>query len=285
MVRSRVPAAAAWIGSVTAADLVVGEAVFLPSLLAVAPVVAATRARVRGTGAVVLAAVLAALLLGIPHRNFADPEHAVAVAVVLVVGGLAVWISGQQGQLRAALRLAEERAVVDGLTGVLTRRALLERAEELARLRSEVRPSLTVIMLDVDHFKDFNDRHGHQFGDEVLVGIASMLRTALRDGDLIGRYGGEEFIAVLVGGSRSEAHAIAHRLLETVHSTMIATSGGSLRVTLSAGLASVDNGSSGIAEAIRRADRALYASKEAGRARCTVWVAAGSEPRGVSLPG
>lgn len=163
------------------------------------------------------------------------------------------------------LRLLVER---DGLTGLLTHTALLERARAaLAKKRRDPRRNWVWMMIDIDRFKDVNDTHGHPTGDQVLVRLASLLRARLRQADVIGRYGGEEFAVVLeditgadavrlVERLRAEFAAIEHRSRE----------GESLHVTFSAGLAVLEDADA-LASWVSAADRALYGAKAAGRDR------------------
>jgi diguanylate cyclase (GGDEF)-like protein len=161
------------------------------------------------------------------------------------------------------LRLLVER---DGLTGLLTHTALLERARgSLAKKRRDPRRSWVWMMLDIDRFKGINDTHGHPTGDQVLVRLASLLRGRLRQADVVGRYGGEEFAVVLeditgadavrlVERLRGEFGAIEHRSRE----------GEAFHVTFSSGLAVLEDGEA-LPSWVNAADRALYAAKAAGR--------------------
>ena len=163
------------------------------------------------------------------------------------------------------LRLLVER---DGLTGLLTHTALLERGRAtVARKRREPRRQWVLMMVDIDRFKAVNDTHGHPAGDQVLVRLSGLLRARLRQADVVGRYGGEEFAVVLedISGEdavrlverlRAEFGAIEHRSREGV----------TFRVTFSAGLAALEDGES-VSAWVHAADRALYAAKEAGRDR------------------
>jgi diguanylate cyclase (GGDEF)-like protein/PAS domain S-box-containing protein len=162
-------------------------------------------------------------------------------------------------------------ATRDPLTGVFNRRALFDSGEPLfAQARSE-NLALCCIMVDIDHFKRFNDDHGHATGDEVLRAVTRLLTAGLRDRDLLARYGGEEFCIVLPGAALPTALAIAERLRESVETL----AGGAvreprgLRVTASFGVSTVEPGTTHFEALIHRADQALYASKGAGRNRVT----------------
>lgn len=163
-------------------------------------------------------------------------------------------------------------ATRDSLTGAFTRRALFERLEALiAQSRAAGRP-LCCIMTDIDHFKRFNDEHGHAAGDAVLRAISHVFANELREEDVLARYGGEEFCIVLPGVDLATAYAIAERLraaAESTAGTSIREPRG-LRITASFGLSALTADILGADQLIDEADRALYAAKEAGRNRVVV---------------
>lgn len=168
-------------------------------------------------------------------------------------------------RLADAAREHETLAAVDGLTGVLNRRSLLGLAESGER-RSERGDALTVLMIDVDHFKAINDRYGHARGDEALRRIAETLRACCRQSDLVGRYGGEEFLVVLFNASADDTRTLAEKMRQSVAD--IAAGCGPLSVSI--GIAGVVAPEGTLDEAIRRADAAMYAAKAAGRNRVVV---------------
>jgi two-component system cell cycle response regulator len=130
--------------------------------------------------------------------------------------------------------------------------------------------ALTMMILDIDHFKRVNDTHGHDVGDLVLKGFAAQLQESVRGGDLLCRLGGEEFVVVMPGADAAQAGRIAERARRTTESRKFAIAGaaGSVSITVSIGLAQWrDEWDS--AELYRRADRALYLAKSAGRNRVT----------------
>jgi diguanylate cyclase (GGDEF)-like protein len=130
---------------------------------------------------------------------------------------------------------------------------------------------LTLVMLDLDHFKQFNDRHGHETGNGLLRRVGATLRTAVRDADLAARYGGEEF-AVLIRGDESHGYELAERLRRAVETLAIEVRGGEdVYCTVSAGVASYPGGAADEAELVERADDALYESKRRGRNRVTIY--------------
>ena len=163
------------------------------------------------------------------------------------------------------LRLLVER---DDLTGLLTHTALLERARAVvAKKRRDPARESTWIMIDLDHFKAINDGHGHPTGDQVLVRLAGLLRARLRQADVVGRYGGEEFAVVLEDLTADDAARLMERLrAEFAAIDHRSREGAEFRVTFSAGLASLEDGES-VSAWVHAADQALYAAKAGGRNR------------------
>ncbi len=126
-------------------------------------------------------------------------------------------------------------------------------------------------MLDIDHFKQVNDIHGHAKGDEVIVRLAEILRQASRGEDVIARFGGEEFVVFLPGANLSEARQCAERIRTTCEKLEFRATGDEvLHVTLSAGVAEIGIPNESLESALARADRALYEAKNAGRNRVCV---------------
>jgi diguanylate cyclase (GGDEF)-like protein len=160
----------------------------------------------------------------------------------------------------------EHQATHDALTNVLNRRALLERLQqEMARCK-RYKTLCAVLMLDLDHFKRVNDRHGHQVGDEVLKAFVRRVGQALRPNDLLGRLGGEEFLIVLPHTDGPSAQATAQRILRAV-----AQPDGALPVcTVSIGLAAWTPQDESALDLMARADKAMYAAKANGRNRVQV---------------
>ena len=171
---------------------------------------------------------------------------------------------------RRELREAQELALHDDLTGLYNRRAMDDiLADEAARAIRYRRP-LAVVMLDFDHFKDINDRHGHRAGDGVLREAARLISSALRTNDKATRYGGEEFCLILPETGADEAFALAERLRLALagHVFRVERAAGDtveLRATASLGVASLGEGTESAELLVRAADRALYEAKAAGR--------------------
>jgi two-component system cell cycle response regulator len=161
-----------------------------------------------------------------------------------------------------------ELANTDPLTGLLNRRAFMERMEqEMSRAQREKKP-LSLIMADIDHFKNVNDTYGHQIGDLVLQRFVGQLTTSTRPYDFMGRYGGEEFVVCLPGADGLKAASVSERMRRQVEDmeTMLPDDSRSIRITASFGTASnsIESGEN-IDLLIKRADDALYLAKNKGR--------------------
>lgn len=169
-------------------------------------------------------------------------------------------------ELREANARLLEQAIRDGLTGLYNRRHFFAlAAREFGLAVRHTRP-MTVFMIDLDHFKEINDRFGHAAGDRVLQAMAVSFRTALRQTDLIGRYGGEEFAALLSDTDEREARRIAERLRAEAAALHTEWGEHKLGCTLSLGIAHLDSSRDFSVEAlIERADQALFRAKLAGR--------------------
>ena len=157
-------------------------------------------------------------------------------------------------------------ARTDALTGLPNRRALDEDlSRQLSEWKRHGRP-LSVMMIDIDHFKKFNDTYGHQAGDAVLQQVAGLLRKTMRESDLVGRFGGEEWAVVMPGTEDQEACLAAERARQAIHNASFTHEGQRMQVTVSVGAAQCQEDE--LAEGlIKRADEALYAAKQAGRNR------------------
>jgi diguanylate cyclase (GGDEF)-like protein len=194
------------------------------------------------------------------------------------IGGYFASIRRRLAHQRNALELANaklrELSIRDELTGLYNRRHLTERLQQESERGKRYGQHFSVALIDIDHFKNINDSHGHSIGDEVLVEFASILRQQVRiidhvghspDGTL-GRFGGEEFMIILPGTSLEGAVVCLERMRDAVARTAFQTSAGPIGVTFSAGLAA--QGVLETAEALlQRADEALYRAKECGRNR------------------
>jgi diguanylate cyclase (GGDEF)-like protein len=215
-------------------------------------------ARVVAAGVIVTSALLvAAVLLG-PDAHDLPDGFGLLYPITAMIGVAML----STALMRSDLEHRSE-AVVDGLTGLLNRRALGHRMEELEAQAAVTRQPIAVIAGDIDRFKQVNDVHGHAKGDAVLVEVAYRIRKRLRAFDLAYRLGGEEFAIVLPGATPQDAAALAEDLRAAIASQPLA----GLEVTMSFGVAgSGDAGFDGRA-VLATADEALYAAKAAGRDR------------------
>jgi len=186
---------------------------------------------------------------------------AVAVVLMLVHDRL------QRAMLADNVQLAQ-LAGTDPLTGLLNRRQLqVEFERESARQRRHEKPS-GVLELDIDHFKRVNDTHGHDVGDEVLLGLARRWRSTIREVDILARVGGEEFVILLPETDRDGTLELAERVRNGTESEPVSTSVGPLNVTVSIGASLFTPNERGLKPLISRVDRALYQAKRGGRNRC-----------------
>jgi diguanylate cyclase (GGDEF)-like protein len=172
--------------------------------------------------------------------------------------------------LEAKLKQREKEAHNDTLTGLPNRRALDTMLADAALRSHKLGEPLTVVMLDIDHFKRCNDNYGHRGGDAVLVEIAARLRAEMRGSDFAARFGGEEFILVLPGCSLILGQRVAERVRQAIARRPVIYEGKSVSVTTSLGLAELQPKEKP-GQVIERADQALYSAKNSGRNR---WVAA-----------
>ena len=213
------------------------------------------------------------------NEELASKEAPNSEAVVTTIAKLvAINCQMQERLTEAETKLQEQskalesqvaEARTDALTRLPNRRALeSEMARRFAEFQRHGTP-FSAVLLDVDHFKRFNDQHGHQVGDEVLRGIAGVLQQTMRGMDLAARYGGEEFVVILPSTSLKDARQAGERYRQAIEKATFRSDGKELAVTASVGVAQfMPNEQPTIM--LRRADQALYASKEAGR-NCTHW--------------
>ncbi|HAK58946.1 MAG TPA: hypothetical protein DCO77_01005, partial [Nitrospiraceae bacterium] len=166
------------------------------------------------------------------------------------------------------LREYEHDVTIDPLTGLYNRRWLDRMLTRMMHRYGSGGPGLSLLMIDIDHFKKVNDSHGHHGGDAVLAGIARVLKEALRETDLFARYGGEEFVVIATATEAPGARTLAERLRKCVEDAHVEYDGKRIKVTVSIGISTWKPLIKEDHEAlIRQADAALYRAKDQGRNR------------------
>ena len=171
-----------------------------------------------------------------------------------------------QSELEKSLAIIQEIAIHDELTGFYNRRHLLELLENEKNRSLRGNAVFTIAMLDIDHFKKVNDTYGHQAGDEVLRRISAAIKNTMRNTDFCGRYGGEEFVLVLIQTDLKEAMICAERMRTNIEKCRFPDIGDGFRITASIGLSQYQMREE-IDTMIARADRSMYRAKEGGRNR------------------
>lgn len=208
---------------------------------------------------------------------YGDPQA--AFLMVALVVGFVVQVGYTRALGKVVLRDAAHKArndamverlhdllIHDPLTGAFSRRYTFEQLDQLVSNHQRHGFSASIIMFDLDHFKRVNDTYGHPTGDSALREAVKAVSAQLRDGDVLGRIGGEEFLALLPMADRASALGLAERLRQTLEATTIVTSAGPLALPASFGVAEI-RATDGPSEWFRRVDEALYRAKEQGRNR------------------
>jgi diguanylate cyclase (GGDEF)-like protein len=172
-----------------------------------------------------------------------------------------------QERLRDAQRRLEEQSVTDALTGLKNRRFFDERLHEEFRRAQRYGDTLSLIMIDLDHFKAVNDEHGHAAGDAVLRDLAECAVRMLRQQDLFARFGGEEFVVLVPETDAEGACIVAERLRKVTKGRIVQVGDRRIAYDFSAGVATLRAEDAGVDATIKRADEALYAAKRGGRGR------------------
>jgi len=176
-----------------------------------------------------------------------------------------------ESELRDALRFVKKLAATDSLTGISNRRHFLETAEtEFERSQRFTHP-LSILALDIDHFKLINDNYGHQAGDQVLEAITYCCKNLLRESDVFGRLGGEEFSILLPDTNEAAAKVTAQRILKAVAALEVNYQNKVIRFTTSIGIAQLSEVSSSLEVLMNQSDEALYKAKHNGRNCMEVW--------------
>jgi diguanylate cyclase (GGDEF)-like protein len=204
-------------------------------------------------------------------------DRLIDLAGAILAASVAIWYSDSI-KSRAFIDLEEAKvqlnylATIDPLTNTFNRRHFLELSERKIKRSQTSNGHASFLLFDLDHFKKINDEHGHIIGDQVLHGIAQICTKHLRPDDVLGRFGGEEFVILLPETKLEDAKNIAERLRLLIAETPIGTDIGSINTTISIGVAIKEKTATmSIDQLLSRADRAMYRAKQAGRNRVIIW--------------
>ncbi len=195
----------------------------------------------------------------------------------IVASSIVIWYSDNLkaisfSRLEQAEAQLKHLAAIDTLTNTYNRRYFLEQSNKKLQRIYTSQGYASFLLFDVDHFKKINDTHGHLIGDDILRGVAQICKENLRPDDLLGRFGGEEFVVLLPDTKASHACDIAERLRTRVENTPIETDIGLIRITISIGMAVLEKPYHGnIDQLLLRADQAMYLAKQAGRNQVMLW--------------
>ena len=214
-------------------------------------------------------AALGIILVALPLEPFDKVGTAVFVALAVAVSTLLGRVLEASNRRAFMLELEQHRdARTDALTGLANRRSIDERGRIELKMARRTRTPVSVLLCDLDHFKSINDRYGHEVGDAALVGTAEVLRNALRESDALGRWGGEEFIAVLPATAERGAVEVAERMRQSIAAKRFP--GLESGATISVGVASSGDFTDPLLEwdlLLKEADQRLYRAKRDGRNR------------------
>jgi diguanylate cyclase (GGDEF)-like protein len=202
--------------------------------------------------------------------QLADGRH-IRVRCTVTPNGGRMLTYGDVTDLVRNAELLEKLATVDSMTGLYNRRHFLTLAEaEWVRFQRYQRP-LSVLMIDIDHFKSVNDRYGHAVGDQAIASVATACQQSKRNSDIVGRLGGEEFAVLLPETDSAQAAIVAGRILERVAGQILPVHDLQFKLTISVGTASATSSMSGVDALLRAADEAMYRAKAGGRNRMIQW--------------
>lgn len=222
------------------------------------------QSRIQLNGRMIFPLLVEDQLRGIWIVESTDPQHYEALSII--AGQLALTLEKVELYNRI-----QELAILDGLTSVYVRRHFLERLQEEFNRSRQQKLSLAVLMCDLDYFKQKNDGYGHLVGDEVLRSVADILKQNVREVDLVGRYGGEEFSIALPETSLQGGWQVGERIRLAVQESEFQIYDEKIRITISIGVAAIAEAERSMEELIDQADHALYSAKVRGRNRVEVY--------------
>lgn len=198
-------------------------------------------------------------------------------SLMLLLGGISAYVVGQLALQTTNdvkdMAILQHESITDALTGLKNRRYFDQRMSEEVALSLRHKLPLSLMLLDVDHFKKINDTYGHQIGDEVLSSLAKLISGMVRDSDIVARYGGEEIAIITPRTTKEEAALLAERLRELVEKTTVAMVGTTqevVQVTVSLGICSLSAVITDKDALLEESDQALYLAKKYGRNRVVV---------------
>lgn len=194
-------------------------------------------------------------------------NRTISISVIAILTGLGWLLLSRQAALESSL---EALADTDPLTGVATRRHLFNMLELRVKEATRYSLDLSVLILDLDKFKDINDHYGHLAGDTVLQQVAAECTELLRSSDFIGRYGGEEFVIVCPDTDAPQAACLAERIRSSIEKIRLSCVSAERRITVSVGISSWVSGMESVTELLASADSALYRAKKTGRNKVVV---------------
>jgi diguanylate cyclase (GGDEF)-like protein len=203
-------------------------------------------------------ATIAVLLIGPSERDFGNPR---------AVGRTIALLTAMALTSAAELKQQTQRAETDGLTGLLNKTNVVFRIDQILDAENDVARTVSVFLMDIDHFKNYNDTNGHPAGDDLLREVSALLTNTVRDGELVGRYGGEEFLVVFPDTDRNTALQAAERIRNLIASQPLRFGDRQPlgMISVSGGVANFPLDATDTASLIQHADEALYAAKHAGR--------------------
>ena len=204
-------------------------------------------------------------------------------SIIILLGFIYFFLSKLNRELGLARQTIERLAITDGLTGIYNRRHLMQRfREEFVKTRRLDNNNLGCILIDIDNFKRVNDTYGHLVGDRVLEEIPHIIKDIVRAYDVLGRYGGEEFLVAMPSTNSTDMDSIAHRLRVEIKDTLAARAGLNEddEITISLGVAYIRDEDSDENDMLHRADQGMYQAKQAGRNRVGWYESEGNGPTG-----